>query len=79
MPSLRALGYKPFYNKLNVAAIGVGGRGNDILNDAARTDSELRGLAPAPALSTQTEPSSTFTVAPRTGTLALGCKRSLNQ
>ena len=38
VPSLRALGYKPFYDKLNVAAIGCGGRGNEILNDAARTE-----------------------------------------
>lgn len=36
--SLRALGYKPFYNKLNVAAIGCGGQGGVILNDAARTE-----------------------------------------
>ena len=27
VPSLRALGYKPFYDKLNVAAIGCGGQG----------------------------------------------------
>ena len=38
VPSLRALGYKPFYDKLNVAAIGCGGRGEAILNDAARTE-----------------------------------------
>ncbi len=38
VPSLRALGYKPFYDKLNVAAIGCGGRGNEILNEAARTE-----------------------------------------
>jgi len=38
VPSLRALGYKPFYNKLNVAAIGCGGQGGVDLNDAARTE-----------------------------------------
>jgi predicted dehydrogenase len=38
VPSLRALGYKPFYDKLNVAAIGVGGQGGVDLNDAARTE-----------------------------------------
>jgi len=36
--SLRALGYKPYYNKLNVAAIGCGGQGGVDLNDAARTE-----------------------------------------
>lgn len=36
--SLRALGYKPFYDKLNVAAIGCGGQGGSILNQAARTE-----------------------------------------
>jgi hypothetical protein len=36
--SLRALGYKPFYDKLNVASIGVGGQGGVDLNDAARTE-----------------------------------------
>lgn len=36
--SLKALGYKPYYNKLNVAAIGCGGRGAAILNEAARTE-----------------------------------------
>ena len=30
VPSLRALGYKPFYDKLNVAAIGCGGQGGVI-------------------------------------------------
>ena len=30
VPSLRALGYKPFYDKLNVAAIGCGGQGGAI-------------------------------------------------
>ena len=38
VPSLRALGYRPYYDKLNVAAIGCGGRGEAILNDAARTE-----------------------------------------
>ena len=38
MPSLRALGYKPFYDKLNVAAIGCGGQGGVDLNDAAHTE-----------------------------------------
>jgi hypothetical protein len=38
VPSLRALGYKPFYDKLNVAAIGCGGQGAVDLNDAARTE-----------------------------------------
>jgi predicted dehydrogenase len=38
VPSLRALGYKPFYDKLNVAAIGCGGQGGVDLNDAARTE-----------------------------------------
>lgn len=36
--SLRALGYKPFYNKLNVASIGVGGRGGAILAEVAQTE-----------------------------------------
>ena len=36
--SLRALGYKPYYDKLNVAAIGCGGQGGSILNQAARTE-----------------------------------------
>jgi hypothetical protein len=27
VPALRALGYKPFYDKLNVASIGCGGQG----------------------------------------------------
>ena len=36
--SLKALGYKPYYDKLNVAAIGCGGRGGSILNQAARTE-----------------------------------------
>ncbi len=38
VPTLRALGYKPFYNKLNVAAIGCGGQGGVDLNDAARSE-----------------------------------------
>jgi Oxidoreductase family, NAD-binding Rossmann fold/Oxidoreductase family, C-terminal alpha/beta domain len=38
VPSLRALGYKPFYDRLNVAAIGCGGQGGVDLNDAARTE-----------------------------------------
>jgi predicted dehydrogenase len=38
VPSLRALGYKPFYDKLNVAAIGCGGQGGADLNDAAKTE-----------------------------------------
>jgi len=38
VPSLRALGYKPFYSKLNVAAIGCGGQGGVILNQAAQTE-----------------------------------------
>ncbi|MBM3739898.1 MAG: Gfo/Idh/MocA family oxidoreductase [Acidobacteria bacterium] len=38
VPSLRALGYKPFYDKLNVAAIGCGGQGGSILNQAAETE-----------------------------------------
>src|SRR3954447_4154958 len=36
--SLRALGYKPYYDKLKVAAIGCGGQGAVDLNDAARTE-----------------------------------------
>ncbi|MBM3785276.1 MAG: Gfo/Idh/MocA family oxidoreductase [Acidobacteria bacterium] len=38
VPSLRALGYKPFYDKLNVAAVGCGGQGGQILNQAAATE-----------------------------------------
>src|SRR5947199_6091782 len=38
VPSLRALGYKPYYDKLNVAAIGCGGQGGVILNQAAATE-----------------------------------------
>src|SRR2546423_10624619 len=36
VPSLRALGYKPFYDKLNVASIGCGGPGGGIPNPAAQ-------------------------------------------
>jgi predicted dehydrogenase len=36
--SLRALGYKPFYDKLNVASIGCGGQGGVDLNEAAKTE-----------------------------------------
>src|SRR5271154_2690422 len=36
--SLKALGYKPYYDKLNVAAVGCGGRGGVDLNEAARTE-----------------------------------------
>ncbi len=36
--SLRSLGYKPYYDKLNVASIGCGGQGGFILNEAARTE-----------------------------------------
>src|ERR1700704_5452465 len=39
VPSLRALGYKPYYDKLNVASIGCGGQGGVDLNAAARTES----------------------------------------
>lgn len=38
VPSLRALGYKPFYDKLNIAAVGCGGQGGQILNQAAATE-----------------------------------------
>src|SRR5436305_6481475 len=38
VPSLRALGYKPFYDKLNVASIGCGGQGGVILNQGAETE-----------------------------------------
>jgi len=38
VPSLRALGYKPFYDKLNIAAVGCGGRGEVILDQAAQTE-----------------------------------------
>lgn len=36
--SLKALGYKPYYDKLNVAAIGCGGQGAVDLGDAAKTE-----------------------------------------
>lgn len=36
--SLRAMGYKPYYDKLNVAAIGCGGQGGSILNQVAQTE-----------------------------------------
>ena len=36
--SLTALGYKPYYDKLNVAAIGCGGQGGVDLTAAARTE-----------------------------------------
>lgn len=36
--SLKALGYKPYYDKLNVAAIGCGGQGGVDLNEAAKTE-----------------------------------------
>lgn len=36
--SLRSLGYKPYYDKLNVAAVGCGGQGGRILNEAAKTE-----------------------------------------
>ena len=32
------MGYKPYYDKLNVAAIGCGGRGQAILEEAAKTE-----------------------------------------
>ncbi len=38
VPSLKALGYKPYYDKLNVAAIGCGGQGGGIMNQAAQTE-----------------------------------------
>ena len=38
VPSLKALGYKPFSSRLNVAAIGCGGQGAAILDHAARTE-----------------------------------------
>ena len=36
--SLRSLGYKPYYDRLNVAAIGCGGQGGYILGEAAKTE-----------------------------------------
>ena len=38
VPSLKILGYKPYYDRLNVAAIGCGGQGALILDQAARTE-----------------------------------------
>jgi hypothetical protein len=38
VPSLKAAGYKPYYDKLNVAAVGCGGQGGAILSEAARTE-----------------------------------------
>ncbi len=38
VPSLKAMGYKPYSNKLRVAAIGCGGQGGTILNQAAQTE-----------------------------------------
>jgi len=38
VPSLRALGYKPYYDKLNVASIGCGGQGGVDLNAASLTE-----------------------------------------
>jgi hypothetical protein len=38
VPSLKALGYKPFYEKLNVAAVGCGGQGGVDLLAAAQTE-----------------------------------------
>jgi predicted dehydrogenase len=36
--SLKALGYKPFYDKLNVGCVGCGGRGGVDLNEVAKTE-----------------------------------------
>lgn len=36
--SLRSLGYKPYYEKLNVAVIGCGGRGSAMLSQAGATE-----------------------------------------
>ena len=38
VPSLRALGYKPFYDKLNVASVGCGGQGGIDLVEASKTE-----------------------------------------
>jgi predicted dehydrogenase len=38
VPSLQALGYKPFYEKLNVASVGCGGQGGADLIAASRTE-----------------------------------------
>ena len=37
-PSLKALGYKSFNEKLNIAAIGIGTRGPEILRGVAPTE-----------------------------------------
>jgi predicted dehydrogenase len=37
-PSLQSLGYKPYWNKLNVASIGCGGQGGVDLNEASKTE-----------------------------------------
>src|ERR1700721_619411 len=36
--SLKALGYKPYYDKLNVASIGCGGQGGVDLNEASKRE-----------------------------------------
>src|SRR4051794_15560289 len=38
VPSLKALGYKPYWNKLNVASVGCGGQGGADLNAASATE-----------------------------------------
>jgi hypothetical protein len=38
VPSLKALGYKPFYEKLNIASVGCGGQGGVDLLNAAKTE-----------------------------------------
>ena len=38
VPSLKAMGYRPYSDKLRVAAIGCGGQGGVILNQAAQTE-----------------------------------------
>src|SRR5205085_285055 len=40
VPSLRALGYKPYYDKLNVASVGCGGQGGVDLNAASLTENQ---------------------------------------
>jgi hypothetical protein len=42
VPSLQALGYKPFYEKLNVASVGCGGQGGADL--IAASHREHRGF-----------------------------------
>ena len=37
-PSLKALGYKPYYDKLHIAVVGCGSQGAADSNDAARTE-----------------------------------------